>query len=89
LGKTIHPLSNLDVYPSIRSDNVVKVVVDDDFIGDDVKMEMHVFGVWHGGVEVETGEVDAQKNTPRVLMVELMRSLAVVRSAVGVLLLPG
>jgi hypothetical protein len=28
-------------------------------------MEMHVFGVWHGGVEVEVGEVDAQKLCPR------------------------
>ncbi len=46
----IHPLSNFDVYPSVRSDNVAKVVVDDDFVGDDVKIEMHVFGVWHGGV---------------------------------------
>jgi hypothetical protein len=50
LGKTIHSLSNLNVYPSIRSHNVAKVIVDDDFVGDDVEMEMHVFRVWHGGV---------------------------------------
>ncbi len=48
LGKTIHSLFNLNVYPSIRSDNVAKVVVDDDFNRDDVETEMHVFGVWHG-----------------------------------------
>ncbi len=39
--------------------------MDDDFVGDDVEMEMHVFEVWHGGVEVEIGEVDAQKLDPR------------------------
>ncbi len=64
-GKTIHPLSNLDVYLSIRSDNVTKVVVDDDFIRDGVRTDTHVFGVWHGGVEVEIGEVYAQKLCPR------------------------
>jgi hypothetical protein len=65
LGKTIHPLSNLDVYPSIRSDNVAKVVMDNDFFGDYVEMELHVFGVWHGGVEVEIGKFGAQKLGPR------------------------
>jgi hypothetical protein len=64
LGKTIRPLLNLNVYPSVRSDNVAKVVVDDDFVGDDVEMETHVFGVQHGGIEVETGKVDAQKLSP-------------------------
>ncbi len=59
LGKTIHPLSNLDVYPSVRSDNVAKVVMDNDFVGDDIKTEKHVFGAWHGGVELEIDEVDA------------------------------
>jgi hypothetical protein len=89
LGKTIHPFSNLNVYPSVRSDNVAKVVVDDDFVRDDVEIKMHVFGVWHEGVEVEIGKVNAPKLSPWVLMVELMRSLAMVRSAIGVLLLPG
>ncbi len=67
MEKTIHPLSNLDVYPSVRSDYVTKVVMDNDFVGDDVKMEMHVFRVRHGGVEVEIGKVDAQKLCPRGL----------------------
>ncbi len=89
LGKILHPFLNLNVYPSVRSDNVTKVVMDDDFVEDDVKIETHVFRVQHGGVEVEFGKVDAQKLCPRVLMVELMRSLAVARLAVGVLLLPG
>ncbi len=44
MGKTIHPLSNLNVDPAIRSDNVVMVVMEDDFIGDDVKLETHVSG---------------------------------------------
>ncbi len=65
MGKTIHPLPNLDVYPAVRSDNVAKVVMDDDFFGNDFKMESHVFGVWHGGVEVEIGKVNAQKLGPR------------------------
>ncbi len=38
--------------------------MDNDFIRDDVKMEMHVFGVWHGVVEVEIGKVHAQKLCP-------------------------
>ncbi len=31
LGKSLHPLTNLDVCPTVRSDNVATVVVDDDF----------------------------------------------------------
>jgi hypothetical protein len=65
LGKTILSLPNLDVDPAVRSDNVAKVVTDIDFVRDDVEMEMHVLGVWHGGVEVEIGEVNAQKLGPR------------------------
>ncbi len=65
MGKTIHPLPNLNVYPAVRSDNVTKVVMDNDFVQDDVKMEIHVLGVWHGGVEVEISKVDAQKLGPR------------------------
>ncbi len=65
LGKSIHPLSNLNVDPAIRSGNVAKVVMDNDFIGDDVRMETHVFRVQHGGVEVEIGRVDGQKLCPR------------------------
>ncbi len=65
MGKTIHPLLNLNVYPAARSDNVAMVVMDNDFVGDDVKMDMHVFGVWHGGVELEISKVHAQKLGPR------------------------
>ncbi len=43
----------------------MKVVMDSDFFGDDVKTETHVFGIWHGPVEVEIGEVDDQKLGPR------------------------
>ncbi len=35
MEKTIHPLSNLNVDPAIRSDNVAKGVVDNDFVRDD------------------------------------------------------
>ncbi len=65
MGKTIHPLLNFNVDPAVVSDNVAKVVMVDDLIGDDVKMETHVLGAWHGGVEVEIGKVDAQKLGPR------------------------
>jgi hypothetical protein len=65
LGKTIYPLTNFNVYQAVRSDNVAKVVMVDDFIGDDVKTEMHVLGVRHGGVEVEIGKVNAQQLGPR------------------------
>ncbi len=57
--------SSQHVHPFVRSDNVAKVVVDDDFVGDDVKMEMHVFGVLHGGALVEIAKVDAQILSPR------------------------
>ncbi len=65
MGKTIYTLPDFDVDPAIRSDNVAKVVMVDDFVRDDVKTEMHVLGVWHGGVEIEIGKVDAQKLGPR------------------------
>ncbi len=66
MGKTIHPLSNLNVDPAVRSDNLAMVVMDDDFVGDDVETETHVLGIWHGGVEVEIDEVDAQRLGSRV-----------------------
>ena len=65
LGKTIHPLSNNNVDPAVRSDNVAKVIMEDDFIGDDVETETHVLGVWHGSVEVEISKDNAQKLGPR------------------------
>ena len=52
-------------------------------------METHVLRVQHGSVEVEISNVDAQKLCVGVLMVELMNSLVMLRSAIGVLLLPG
>ncbi len=39
--------------------------MDNDFVGDDVKTETHVFGVRHGDVEVKIGKADAQKLGPR------------------------
>ncbi len=39
--------------------------MDNGFVGDDVKMEMHVLEVWHGCVEVEIGEVNDQRIWPR------------------------
>ncbi len=89
MGKTIHPLLNLNVDPAVKSDNVPKVVMDNDFVGVDVETETHLLKVWHGGVEVEIGKVMPKKLAPGVLMVEFMSSLAVVRSAIGVLLFPG
>jgi hypothetical protein len=65
LGKTIHPLLYLNVDSAVRSDNAAKVVMDDDFVGDDVQTDMHILGVRHGGVEVEIGKIDAQKLGPR------------------------
>ncbi len=65
MGKTIHPLPNFNVDPAIRSDNATKVVMVDEFVGDDAETEAHVLGVRYGGVEVEIGKVDAQKIGPR------------------------
>jgi hypothetical protein len=84
-----HPLLNLNVYPSIRSDNVAKVVMDDNFVRDDVKKEMHVFKVWHGGVEVKIGKVDAQKLCPRCTDGGIDEEFDRGELAIGVLLLPG
>ncbi len=64
MGKTIHPLPNFDVDPAVRNDNFVKVVIDNDFVRDDVETEMHVLGIWHGSVEVEISKIDAQKLGP-------------------------
>ncbi len=61
----------------------------DEFVGDDVKLESHVFRGGHWSVEIEIGKVIPWEVAPGVLIVELKRSLAVRRSAVGVLLLPG
>jgi hypothetical protein len=61
----------------------------DDFVGDDVKMETHVLGIQHGGVEIEIGKINTQKLGPRGTDGGTMSSLAVVRSAIGVLLFPG
>ena len=60
-----------------------------DFIRDDVDFEAHVFGSGHWCIEIEIGEVNSMEGAPGVLIVELNRSLAVRRLAVGVLLLPG
>ncbi len=35
------------------------------FVGDDVKMKMHVLGVWCGGVRIEISKCDAHKLGPR------------------------
>ncbi len=50
MGKTIHPLPDFDVDPAVRSDNGAKVVMVDDFVGDDIKMETHALGVRHWGI---------------------------------------
>jgi hypothetical protein len=61
----MHPLPDFNVDPAARSDNVAKVVMVDDFVGDDVKTETHVLGVWHGGAEIKIGKADTQKLGPR------------------------
>ena len=61
-----------------------------DFVGGDVELEAHVFRGGHWCVEIEIGKVNSMEGCTRgVLIVELKRSLAVRRSVVGVLLLPG
>ncbi len=35
------------------------------FVGDDVKTEMHVLGVQHGGVGIDIGKINAHKLGPR------------------------
>jgi hypothetical protein len=39
--------------------------MDNNFVRDNVETKTHVLGVWHGGVEVEIGKVDAKKLGPR------------------------
>ncbi len=89
LGEAIHSFPNFDVDPSVFVNQVPEVVFYDDLLRDDVEPEAHVFRIGHRGVEVEVGQVNAENMAPGVLIVDLMRSLAVRGSAVGVLLLPG
>ncbi len=65
MGKTIHPLPDFNVDSAVRSDIGMKIVMVDDFVGDDVKTERHVLGVRHWGVEIEIGKVNAEKLGPR------------------------
>jgi hypothetical protein len=59
LRETIHAHSYLDIHPSLRVDESAQVVLDLDFVGDEVQPEPHVLEVGHGSHEVEVGEVDA------------------------------
>ncbi len=42
--KTIPPLPDFNVDPAVRGDNVAKVVMVDNFVGDNVKTETHILG---------------------------------------------
>ena len=50
LGEAIHPFSNLDVYPSVFINKVSEVVVVNDFVGDDVQLQLHLFRGGHWSV---------------------------------------
>ena len=89
LGEAVHSFPNFDVDPSVFVNQVPEVVFYDDLFRDDVESEAHVFRIGHRGVEVEVGQVNAEEHCARCAYRLLMRSLAVRRSAVGVLLLPG
>ena len=67
LGKSVHPFLNLNVYPTILCQQVMEIVFDDDFVGNDVKAEthVHILGVQHGSVEIKVGQVDPKKNGTR------------------------
>jgi hypothetical protein len=49
----------------VRSDNVTKVVMYNDFVGDYIETETHVFGIRHVGSEVDNVKVNAPKHGPR------------------------
>ena len=91
LGEAVHSFPNFDVDPSVFVNQVPEVVFYDNLFRDDVKSKAHVFQIGHRGVEVEVGQVNAEEHGARCRCAYhlLMRSLAVRRSAVGVLLLPG
>ncbi len=61
LWETVHPFSDFDVHPSILIYYVAEIVLFDNFFGDDIEFEVHVFGVWHGCVQIEIRQVNAME----------------------------
>ena len=65
LREAVHSFSNFDIDPSFFVDKVSEVVLYDDFFGDDVKSEAHVFWIGHRSVQVEVCQVDAEEHGSR------------------------
>ena len=65
MGEAVHAFANFDIDPSFVIDQVAEVVFNDDFFGDDVESESHVFRVGHRSVEVEVGQINAEEHGSR------------------------
>ena len=50
---------DFDIYPSLVVNKFKEIVALDNFVGDQVEMEPHVFVFFHRSHEVEVGEVHA------------------------------
>jgi hypothetical protein len=59
LWEPIHTLSNFNIYPSDGVDYLGEIVFVDDFLGKDVQPYLYVFIVFHWGVQIKIGEVNA------------------------------
>lgn len=57
LFESIYAFTNLHVDPYIGSGNILELVLEDDFFGDDTDGEAHVLVVIHGSVQVEVLDV--------------------------------
>ncbi len=65
LWELVHTLANFNIYPSIGANNFVEIVFVGDFLGNDIQPWAHVVIVFHWGVHIEIGKVDAVERCPR------------------------
>ena len=67
----------------------MEVVLVNNFLGDNMKVNFHIFGIWEVIVQVEICTSATRHLSPGVEMTLLNRHFAVVTFAVGVLNRPG
>jgi hypothetical protein len=89
LFEAVHALANFHVHPPVWGDEGLQRVLLYDFVGNDAEGKSHVFAPFHWRVEVAILMLVTMKQASGVEIVLLMRHLAVVSLAVGVLTAPG
>ena len=83
LWEVVRPFFYANIYPTIK-DFLSEAVFAYDFFRKNVVFKVHVFRMFHGCVEVKILDVYGEERCIRCDITELKRSLAVVRSVVGV-----